>query len=397
MKPASRWAFVLCLAVLATSRWAGPPGPDSIPGDAAAYYRVAQAAPDLPRDGVLPFQHTQRLAIPYAIGVLHTVLPEALSLHALFRAAAVALEFAILLVAAGILRSLRVPDRPAMLILAILALNPWAFRMYVTFPEMIPDLGFVVGLAVVLRGLLSNSVSNGAALVLTGQLLASLSRQSGLLLLPAIALWLWRNPMRWELSPVRRTALAGGAAAIAVAVYAGTARLVADVSTVDANAEHLYGAIVWFATQFDAGELARFSARIVLPVLVPLAVFVGLAAQRRTLAAPAALLLTTAACIWTQPILAGPYVTAGNAPRLIALGLLPVLLALGIQLRDSGAFATPEGGRRMGWLVALLALGSLHHWLVLDTEPTRVHQAIFAAASGSASIGAAILTARETS
>src|SRR4029079_7909388 len=133
-----------------------------------------------------------------------------------YRITVVAIEVAVLLTLASILESLRVPGRPADLVVAILALNPWGFRYWLAFPEYVNDVAFVLGLAIVVKGL----VDGQGARVVLGQLLASLARQTGLLLVPLVVVWLCRDRGWQDRSARQRAGLAGTVAAIAVGTYA---------------------------------------------------------------------------------------------------------------------------------------------------------------------------------
>ncbi len=92
---------------------------------------------------------------------------------------------AILLIFNSTLQSLAVPELPADLVLAVIALNSWTFRYFLAFPEIVNDAAFMLGVAILLNGL----VKRRGTQVLAGQLIASLSRQTGLLLVPLVVLW----------------------------------------------------------------------------------------------------------------------------------------------------------------------------------------------------------------
>lgn len=379
----------MCALVAVTNRYAGPPRPDAIPGDAWAYFQLAEAAPGLPAEPLF-HHHVQRLALPYVLGLLHDA--SGIPLHALFLAAVLVTALTLLLVLASTLRRLQVDDRQAVLVLAIVALNPWTVRLHLTFPEMIPDLGFALGTALLLRGLVTDS--SGA--VLAGQAIASLSRQTGLALVPVVLVWIWRDRPRWN--AFARIGLGAGTAAIAVGLYAGTALLAARVSTENTTLQHVTGLFTWARTQFDGPTLVAFTVRGFLPTLAALACLLALARTRRHtgLASDVVPLFVLAAvCIGAQPVLGGPELTAGNGPRLLVLGLPALALALGIVLRDAGTFSGAAGWTRLRYVILLLVVGSLHHWYVLAAEPGLGHKVFFGAAYASAAAGCYFLLARE--
>ena len=368
------WALGLFMFVAATNRYGPAPEADAVPGDAFVYLRLAAAAPGLPAPEGFALHHLQRIALPYTVGMLGRAVP--VPLHTVFQAAALLFALTILLVASRTLRRLHVGGAAAAAALALMALNPWALRFTLRFPEMLPDLGFVLGLSLQLHGL----VTRQPAGVITGQVAASLSRQTGLALIPVVVLWLWRDKDWQNTAPSRRAALAGATAAAAAAIYGATAWLMADVAAIDENAIHIAGLWSWLRAGPDMAILAAF---FLSATLAPLAAVALLVTPSRTpaVAEPKMVLLVLAfVCVAIQPVLGGPAVTGGNAPRLTALGLLPLCLAAGIALSRAG---WPVGGRQwpLWGVVAALAAGSMHHWYVLSDSPTFSDRLTFAVAS----------------
>ena len=392
------WILGLFVALALTNRYEDPAQPTFTgPGDVYAYVTLAQSAPGLPythppRD-LFAFHHAQRLAIPYVLGLIHDAVP--VPIHRLFQAAVVVSGLAILLLFARMLDDLAVGRRQAGIVLAVLALNPWAFRPYLTFPEMVADLGFVLGLAILLRGLLSG---NPAAL-LVGQLVASLSRQTGLLIVPMVVWWLWRDRTTWGgIARSERLTLGLTTLVLAAGVYAGTGHVAARFAGDDVNAVHILGIGEWMASEFDLAVLAAFLLRAAAAALIPLAFFLALVRRWRAHREHSdcfPLLLFVSICIAAQPLLGGPDITAGNGPRLVTLGLLPLCLALAIKLRDAGVFVDTGGVRPLPLIVALLALASLHHFYVVAAVPSFGDKALFAVTYAAAATGCFLITALE--
>jgi hypothetical protein len=356
------WALGLCAAVAVTSRYTDPDADRALiskaAGDSYSFLAIAAAAPALPHER-MAFHHAQRIAIPYVVGVVHHVVP--VSLHQVFVIAVLIAEIAILLVIAGVLEALGIPESGVALMLAMLAFNPWAFRHYLTFPEMVNDLGFVLGLAIMLRGL----VRGGVSAVVAGQLLASVSRQTGLLLVPLVVMWVWRDARAWGLSSVRRRALVCAAVAVtAVVVYVASGRIAVTFADPSENVEHLLGLATWLGSGFDARALGIVLLRMFASVAIPVACAAGMVRYHRARGPEShrvALLVAGSAWCWLQPFLAGPALTGGNGERLAVLGLIPLVLALAITMREAGALAIVTRSAWFGAAVALLALGSLHH------------------------------------
>ncbi|MBI4887722.1 MAG: hypothetical protein HY824_11565 [Acidobacteria bacterium] len=382
--PAVGWAVAALIFVVATARAEGPPPDDLtfVPGDSYSYLRIAEAAPGVPAEPVF-FHYAQRVTLPYLIGLVHEAT--GLPLHALFQLSAVLIVVAILVVFARVLERLAVDGAAAALALSTFVLNPWAVRAYLTYPEMVTDLGFVLGLAVLLHGLANERL----ATLLAGQLIASLGRQTGLLLVPLAVLWVWQVWGRRS-----RLAACGAVAGIAAGVYAATAALAAGFSYPSENAAHVTELLPWLGTRFDAALLASFLVRLVIAPAIP--VLMMLASVHRWRPVPGrrrlvAILCAGSVAIWLQPLLAGPDLTVGNGPRLTALGLLPVCAAAGIVLGDTLAAPAP-GSRRFFALLALLALASMHHVYVFSQTPTEMQRALFAATYSIACLGILVVT-----
>jgi hypothetical protein len=373
MRARDRWLWVigLCAAVAVTSRYtdfaANHDLIDAAAGDSFSYFAMAQAAPGVPKDS-LAFHHSQRIAIPYALGLVHRVVP--IPMHRLFQAAVFAIEAATLLLFASLLEHFSIRGRESAAMLAMLALNPWAFHFYVTFPEMLNDLGFVLGLTLLLRGLVSGSIGGLGV----GLLIASLSRQTGLLLLPFVAAWIWRDTRTWARHGLRgRVFLIVGAGSCSLAVYIATAHLAARFSAPSENVQHLIGLADWLAHDFDPSVLLPFALRMAAPILIPVACLVGMAGRKTHVSHGERLiplLIFGTVCCSAQPFLAGPEITGGNGERLVGLGLVPLVLALAIKGRDSDGLGVDTRTPRFVAIVALLAVGSLHH---LYTNPSVPH------------------------
>jgi hypothetical protein len=363
----------LAIFVIVTNRYTNP-GDDYLlwyngMGDSFSYLAIAIAAPHLPSNP-LPFHHAQRLAIPYLLGLAHVVFP--IWIHILFIAGVAALVWGLVRVVERTLRALSLAPAQCAIVICMVALNPWVVRPYLGFPEMINDVGFAFGLAVLLYAL----VTNRMGLVVLGQVIASASRQTALLLLPMILIWLGADLSRTGASRKRRGAVAATAVGVAVLIYAGTGQVATQFATPSANAMHVLGGYVWLTTRFDLRELLRFLATIVESPIVPVGFIVilgvGTPSWKSGLVPT---LLFGSLCVLAQPLLAGPAVTEGNGQRLVTLGLLPTYVAAGLALRDRGAFVGSPRAVVLG-LVAALAVSSLHQAYIDQRIPIAGHHAL---------------------
>jgi hypothetical protein len=330
--------------------------------DSFSYMAMAEAAPGLPSES-FPFHHAQRIAIPYVVGLAHDATGA--TTHALFMMSVVVFGVGTLTVLAKTLGRIGAPWPHVVIVIAILALNPWTFRPYVAYPELVDDMGFVFGLSIITYALVTGRVG----VLIAGQLVAAASRQTAVLLLPMIfaALW-WAEPFVHQ--PVRKRALAGAIIAVATAaIYLWTAQVARQFGQPNMNAAHVTGILTWARTSFDAKALIKFLMAAGEAPFVALAIlgFAMMKVRRRPQVLSLCLMLGTLA-IWAQPVLAGPSITGGNIQRLITLGLVPLLVAVAIVLRE----ADPSGDRVAPATFAgavLLALASMHHHYIADWLP----------------------------
>jgi hypothetical protein len=393
-RPTLAWCTGLALFVAATNRYADPVRDYALyhdgMGDAFSYMAIAEAASGMPTMA-MPFHHAQRIAVPYLIGLVHDVIP--LPLHWLFLMTVAALAVGILFLIAQTLEDLSLEPGQAGLILAALALNPWVFRSYIAYPEMVNDLGFVFGLSVLLRGLVQRSVW----LVIVGQLVASASRQTGLLLVPMVVLWLWGDRQLWgQIRRRRRVVVACAVASIAVIAYLVTARIAGGFAATNKNLDHVLAGYQWMRTQFDARALIKFLLMAAESPFVTACLILAFVGRRNEESSSlVSILVFGSLCIWTQPLLAGPGLTGGSIQRLMTVGLLPLLLAAAVAVRDAKAFGDLAAAARSRWVVGLLGIASLHQAYVSEWFPMVGHHTIHMALYSAATIAAVSVIAAE--
>jgi hypothetical protein len=348
--------------LLLTNRYlwlpADAPWVDFAAGDSYSYLSIANAFPSFPSDLTMPQHHSQRFFFPYLLGGVARAL--GVPAHTVF------LPFAVLVIVTVVtlfhlsLDRLGLTPGPKTILLGLLILNPYTFRYHLAFPWMVSDLGFQLGLSVVLLGLLRQS----ATLTLGGLLVAALSKQTAILALPGVLAWVW-----WQWTGRRRVVRAAyGACAIALglAIYHGSAWLVHDFSSPSSPAGHARAFFKWASTQFSLPVLVSFTARGVLGFVFPSTLLLALAVGRSL---PAGwyrnrtflLFLFLAGPMFLQPFVGGPVITDLNMTRLSMLAYQPALLALGSLLAATSLPAPVE--RRLVFVTAFcLAVSSFHHF-----------------------------------
>src|SRR5206468_3559900 len=141
---------------------------------------IADAFPSLPRDVTLWLHKAQRFFFPYLLGGLSRALGVPVE-HG-FRAFAVFVVLAVVVMFRRILRDLALTVETRMVLLSLLILNAYMFRYHLAIPWMASALGFQLGLVMLLLGL----VRERPGLMYVALLVATLSKQTALALIPGV-------------------------------------------------------------------------------------------------------------------------------------------------------------------------------------------------------------------
>jgi hypothetical protein len=385
------------LFVAATNRFTNPDRDQAIvataAGDSFSYFAIAESAPRLPVDRHLPFHHAQRLAIPFLLGLANRVVP--ISSSNLFLVCVAVLQLMTLLVVATIAFELQLSAAQAELVVAIMAFNPWASRYYLAFPGMVADVAFVFGLSVVLLGLFRQRLS----LVFAGLLFAAVARQTTLVLIPGTLLWIWLDWERVAPHGLRwRTLVAASVIGLPFVVYLMTARIATQFAAPSENLDHLTGLFTWARSSFNVRTLAAFVLRAITPLAMAVSIWLG--CRRWDGGAPSWsrqesvrswLLAGLALSVCAQPLLGGPAKSSDAVIRLTSLALVPVALAVALQVRRARLFDHVAGATPVLVLGAIIAVASMHHETTyLGWSPEQLPR--FAVILASASLGAFLVT-----
>jgi hypothetical protein len=347
-----------------------PPQWERLPCDCAAYQAIAEAAPGLPPGQDMRYHWAQRYPLPWFLGL--AAKGTGLSVNAWFAIAAYALTAGVTLLFVGLARRLLRSGPLILLATALLVFNPYMFRYYLTVPPMLTDLFFTLGLAVLLHGLLKPSV----LCALLGALVMGSARQTALLCVPAIVLFLGAGERAGGWSWQRRLGLAAATLPAIVFLYSFTGWVAAAFAGESYNLTHVTGIFSWFTEHYSTAKLADFVLRFAIMLVMPAALFVPLLyVQRRRLyplcrsavdlrhgrLAEPLLLLLFAGAILAQPVLAGPGWAIDSVQRYCGMALIPLLLGLLVLVEESGGAEHLERPGLLSLLVLGLGFSSLHH------------------------------------
>ena len=349
-------------------------------GDSYSYLTIANAFPSLPYDATLWLHKSQRFVLPYVLGGVARMF--GVPVEQVFRGFAVLVVLGVVVLFRRILRYFALSIEMRMVLLGILILNAYMFRYHLAIPWMVSDLGFQLGVVLVLLGLLGER----PGLTYVALLFATLSKQTALTLIPGVMAWIW---LEWNAPRKVRVAHCLIVAALGPLVYLGTTWMVMSFSKPRVPIRYFVGLVEWIAGQFSLVALSAFTARGLIGFALPVALFLSLAVTR---ALPGGwyrnrrlwLCLALTASIDLTPFLAGPVMTGHSMPRLTMLGYVPVLVGLGIVLADTVLPIAVQ--QRLVFVSAFAAaIGSFHHFYsflgVLDPGPAGKFAAVYLASA----------------
>lgn len=332
------YAFVLTGLVCLTA------GALPLGGDSISYFLIADAAPEWP-DVELKYHHAQRFALPYLLGTLSAYC--SLSPRILFQLTTFVLLWSALTLFGRIANREGLNRNGVLLLMTLFGLNPYVFRYYLSRPFMSNDVLFIAGMLLCIWALQKRSMG----ILLLGVAAAAFARQTSILMLPSL---IWGVVHTKEWSTRKKIAAVLGVALLTITTYFWTGEIVATISSRSINSEHLLGLFEWLARGEDLKLGALFLIRFGLLLWGPLMVFAprlfskGIGRIKH-------FYLFLAACIMSQPILAGPEFSSADIQRLAGLGLGPFLLAFSELI--------PKRLPPRAYLLCftLLFVGSMHH------------------------------------
>jgi hypothetical protein len=341
--------------------------------DSLSYRAMGGAAPRL-LHGAIDEWLAERFAVHWVVGSAAKLFGVPLT-AAYFVAVAIVI-LALCLVLFDLFGRVGLSSRGGAVCTALLILNPYSLRGFLVTPAGVADLVFMLGSAIAVRGL----VLRAPAAVLGGLVLAATARQTAVPAAIVAALVIagdssWRMRLRG-----RRLGVALTTAVVPVACYAAI-RIVAHPFSGPSPSLHT---MTLLGASPSLHVLGQHFARcaIVIVGVVALMVATWWVLRSDQLASPEAgyrrdndtsslmfACLAFGAAIIVQPVVLNPVWAANNENRLTALGLVPLIVAVGILIRElertrGEAISKPTTAAVLG----LLALGSFHHfytWLRL--------------------------------
>jgi hypothetical protein len=344
---------------------------------------IATDAPHLPSVR-LPEQRAQRFPFHYLLGLVAHAF--GLGVPTTYRIAVILLSLLLAAVLIAVLATVQASDWVAVICLAGFVLNTYSLRYYMIAPGTCVDLFFEAGMLVVVLGLLRRSFPT----VMGGVVAATLARQTAVPVSLGVAAWLAFGPGWSDASAGVRAVRAGAAVLSSVVLFIIAVRVAAPFSagttpdfahwTMLADLEHLPSGLGNVGQHFLRSVNGLFS---VLALIVVAAVAIKRRSSDTRLPREFWWCMLLAGLVIVQPVILSPEYVAHNETRLTVLGVPTLVVGLAFLLRDLESRARPLSRATALALVAILAVGSLHHlFTVIGTASARqtvILQAVAAA------------------
>jgi hypothetical protein len=330
--------------------------------DEIDYRTIAVAAPHFPNVPVGE-QHAQRFIPHYLVGLVARGLDANVDTVYLVAAILAALALSSLLAAAVSRIQLSLPAFAVCM--AVFVLNAYTLRYYFLVPAELSDLLLVVGLMIALLGLIRGNYW----IVVLGVAFATDARQTALPATLAVAYWLSFGPGWRDAASRVRAARALGALVTSAALYLVMVVATSSFSQSDTPGfAHLTVLADLERLPAGAGQLGQHVLRTFNALLAVLALLAAIALSR-TRARRAARLpfefwgcLLLGVSVAAQPLVLSPGYAAHNETRLAVQSLPFFVCALAYAMQGyEGRFGAPLTAKAAAAILALLAVGSLHH------------------------------------
>ena len=326
-------------------------------GDSYSYFEIAQSFPDLPSKQIT-FHHAQRFMIPYIIGFIYNIT--GIPIESLFYYVVIILVCATIFVVHQTLKSLNLCAMNELLSLSLIIFNPYFFRFYITFPGMINDLFFNLGLSITLLSL----TNKRSCSLFVGILLCSVSRQTALMIIIPTAVWICID---WKQKNLTKLSIISFFTLFIISYYFISGKVASIFSSESRNFEHITGIVPWLFNGFNIKELLMFIFRWLIPFIMPLALYFGIIFSTKDGVKDfeqnkIVLLVTFFLFLIAQPIMAGPAITGGNIQRLCLPALLPFIMAFSVITNNVMKKLETNHNFQLFIIIELLIFsGSMHH------------------------------------
>ncbi len=324
--------------------------------DTSIYLAIADASPDLPKDGSnLVFHGAQRFMFPYMIGLASKFFGVSSWISFQF-----IVHLCSLLTIIFLSKTLKVVSKANQnwnsFLLFVAIFHPFLFRLQIGFSGFINDAIFLAGLSIFVYGLLCMS----SVYKVLGLFLMIPSKQTIYIIIPMM--YLGELCFSAE-SKYRIHFLWLPTAFLAFIYYRWVSILIVPFSTPDTTSSMAFGFLHWIRDIEGIQSLVQlmtFIGRGILGLFLPFLALLSLVKMglyTKHFDGNAKLVTCIFVAVILQPLISGPSITDASIQRLLSLGLPILLILIAILARQKILI----GNSTFIFVAALLFIGSLHH------------------------------------
>lgn len=370
-------AFFLCLFLLITNNILDFDNriTSIAASDTYDYVKIAESFPHLP-SGKIVYHRAQRFVFPFLMGMVAYITGT--SCEIIFRVATISLFFLIVFLFHKITKTLNLSFSTYLISISLFVFSPYTFRNHISYPGLVIDLAFVLGLTILFLGLQKCKFST----VIVGVVIMTLGRQTAFLCIPGIIFYFFSCEKWSNYSNKTKIIQSLIITFCIVSLYEITGKIASSFALESWNFLHIFGIFYWFVADFNLIKLLQFIIRFIFTFILPASIVFGIISlknfkikQHLSYLLPYILFIVL---ICSQPLLGGPDITGANVQRLSALSYVPLIIAFALFLEKNRFFEIVPPF----WLALLevaIVISSFHHILTfLGTYAEKtVHFAVF--------------------
>jgi hypothetical protein len=299
--------------------------------DAYNYLTMASAAPGFSAEQVA-FHFAQRWVPHYLIGTFTNVFR--VDIYVVYVLACFILCQFIFWFTLNLLIKSTTDKKFAIVLFLLVVLSPFSLRLFIFVPELLADLVFMFGTAIVFFGLFRRNIW----WIILGITIGTAGKQLFLLLLPGVALYVW-NIYRFAIGQKRAIVIAALVTMVTISIFyilAMSSRSFAAENSITGKV--LFAFILWiFSEKFSISLFAEHLLRMLLPLIPFLGMLLIFWSSQYIKTGRACIERLKSLCtietialslMVMGPIayafLPGPLVQMGNQSRYVGINLLPM-------------------------------------------------------------------------
>ncbi|OGX23481.1 MAG: hypothetical protein A2Y03_04875 [Omnitrophica WOR_2 bacterium GWF2_38_59] len=251
--------------------------------------------------------------------------------------------------------------------MAFFIFNPYIFRYHALVPGLLHEIIFLIGVLVLIIGLIEGRMTK----LITGCVLSVLARQTTVLMVPGLVLWIlfgsgWKEK---HLKP--RLFYAVLSVLSIIFTYFITSHVASLSLSESENLNHMIGIIEWVQENgFNLSIISELILRTFMSHLLILSFIAAATINMRRYFVDVKLpfefwaLIIMMLVVVSQPILAGPFHTGypkGNGTRLGMMGIIPTLTAFCFFIKSIKCWPERFDRKELIVFASGILLGSIHH------------------------------------